>query len=374
MTRRKDPQPETEIPLAETVGEVVEPSTEESAAEEPVASPELVAPPPTAAPPPRRAGVLAPLLGGALAALGGFGLSHFNLLGLAAPDQSAELAALSASLTAAQADQTKALERITADVAALTDRLATVEAAPAPEMPDLSGLDTLDRRLAAIEAMPADAAGGNPALAAKVAELERRLAALPATEPGVEIQGQLDAALARLDAAETAAKTRATEAEAAAADARRTQSLDALTRAVTEGRPFAPELQALAEPALTSALGPFAETGAPTLAALQANFPEAARQAIRIARELSPEDGWSDRIVDFLAAQTGARPVTPRDGATPDAILSRAEFALSEGRVADALAELAPLEDAVKDPLATWVAAAANHVAATAALQTARGE
>ncbi|KAF0116872.1 MAG: hypothetical protein FD150_208 [Rhodobacteraceae bacterium] len=375
MTRRKDPQPETETPLAdEVIAEVIEPTVEANAADEPVSSPDPVAPPPTPTSPPRRSGVFAPLLGGALAALGGFALSHFNVFGLVAPDQSGELAALSASLTAAQADQKTALNQVTGEVAALSDRLANLEAAPAPGVPDLSGLDALDKRLAAIEAIPADATGANPALAAKVAELERRLTALPANEPSAEIQSQLDAALARLDAAESAAKTRAAEAEAAAADARRSQALDALSQAVTEGRPFAAELQTLADPALTSALGPIAEAGAPTLSSLQADFPDAARETLRVARELSPEDGWSNRLVDFLAAQTGARPVTPLEGTTPDAILSRAEFALSEGRVADALAELAPLEDAVKAPLDTWIAAATNHVAATAALQSARGE
>lgn len=381
MTRRKDPQPETDTPLVEPfvaepivaepiVAEVVEPAPPDSAAVDPVVSPAPVAPQATSRP--RNSGLFAPLLGGALAAMGGFALSHFNLLGLAAPDQSAQLAALSASITAAQADQTKALDGITGDLAALGNRMATLEAAPAPQMPDLSALDALDKRLAAIEAMPVDATGANPALAAKIAALEGRLAALPASEPGV--QKKLDEALARLDAAEAAAKTRAAEAEAAAAKARRSQALDALSRAVSDGRPFAQELQTLADPALSSALGPIADAGAPTLAALQADFPAASREALRIARAASSETGWSARLVDFLAAQTGARPLTPRDGTTPDAILSRAEFALSEGRVADALAELAPLQDAVKAPLASWIAAATNYATATAALKAARGE
>ncbi|MFN5995910.1 MAG: COG4223 family protein [Paracoccaceae bacterium] len=382
MTRRKDPQPETETPLAEPVvidepviAEQVEPATQDVVAEDPVASPSPVDPlPPPAPPPARSSGLLAPLFGGALAALGGFALSHFNLLGPAASDQGAELAAISAQITKAQEDQAKALDGITGNIAALSNRLDTLEAKPAPELPDLSGLDALDTRLAAIEAMPLDATGANPALAAKVAELERRLAALPATDTSAAVQNQLDEALARLDAAEAAAKTQVAEAEAAAAKSRRSQALDALSRAVIEGRPFAAELQALEDPALSSTLGPLAETGVPTLANLQAEFPDGAREALRLARDMNPEAGWTDRLVDFLAVQTGARSVTPRDGTTPDAILSRAEFALSEGRVADALVELAPLEDAVKAPLAAWVAAASNHVAAVAAVQAAGGE
>ena len=375
MTRPKDPQPETETPMAEAVAaEGVEPAALDDVPEDPVTSPPPVEPALTVAQPRRSSGLLAPLLGGALAALGGFAVSHFNLFGLTGADQSAELAALSDRITAVEADQAGALVGVTGDITALTGRLAALETAPALETPDLSGLDALDKRLAAIEAMPVSTTGANPALAAKIAEMERRLTALPATEPNTEVQAQLDAALARLDAAEADARAQAVGAEAVTADARRAQSLDALAKAVAEGRAFVTELQAVADPALSSALAPLAEAGAPTLAALQADFPEGAREALRIARETSTEDGWSDRLVDFLAAQTGARPVTPLEGTTPDAILSRAEFALSEGRVAEALAELAPLEDAVKAPLAPWSAAATNHVAATAALQAARGE
>ena len=383
MTRRKDPQPATGSTVAEPVAvavaaDTIEPAAQDSVAGGAVADPDPAAPSLPPAPPARRSGFLAPVLGGALAALGGFAVSQFDLLGLAAPDQRAELATLSASVAASEAQQAEALDRIKGELAALSDRIGTLETAPVSDRGDLSGLnsrlDALDRRLAAIEALPARPGGTDPALAAKVAELERRLAAVPAAGSSAEIQNRLDAALARLDAAETAARTRAAEAEAAAAAARRAESLDALARAVTDGRPFTPELQALADPALTSTLGPLAEAGVPTLATLQADFPAAAREALRVARASDAGGGWSERLVDFLAAQTGARPLTPRDGTSPGAILSRAEFALTEGRVADALAELAPLEDTVKAPLAGWVAAAANQVAAAAALKAARGE
>ena len=151
-------------------------------------------------------------------------------------------------------------------------------------------------------------------------------------------------------------------------------ALTTLSDAVATGQPFTTELQALADPVLTDALGSLAESGVPTLVSLQQSFPDAAREALRIARDLSTDTGWSDRLVDFLAAQTGARPLTPQDGETPEAMLSRAEYALSEGRVADALAELAPLDPAVKAPLDLWTAAAKAHLAAGAALQAARGE
>ncbi len=323
---------------------------------------------------PRRPGIIAPLLGGALAAIGGFALSQFNVLGLAPQDSSAELTTLSAEVADARTTQNATLETLGADIAALADRIAKLETAPAPQAPDLSRLDALDQRLATIEAMPTEGGASTAALTAKLAELEQKLATLPATGSDPALQQQLDDALARLTEAETAATTRATEAEAAATAAKRATALDALSTAIASGNPFTTELQALADPALAEALGSMAETGVPALATLQASFPDAARQALKIARDASTSDGLSDRLFDFLASQTGARSLTPLEGTTPDAILSRAEFALSEGRVADALAELQPLDAAIKAPLDGWRQQASTYLAATAALNAARGE
>lgn len=379
MTRRKDPQPESlspETPESEaTLSEaiVADPVTADPFVVE-VASAPQPEPLPDPVPPsaPRRPGILGPLLGGALAAIGGFALSHFNVLGFA-PD-SGVIPALTTQLDAATQQQAAATAKLGTDLTALTDRVAVLESAPAPEMPDLSRLDTLDQRLAAIEAMPADGNASTAALTAKIADLEQRLATPPINGSDPALEQKLDDALARLTEAESAASARASEAEAATLNAARAQALDALSSAVETGQTFTTELQALNDPALTEALSPFAETGAPTLAQLQTAFPDTARAALRTARDLNPKEGWGDRLVDFLAAQTGARPLTPQEGNTPDAILSRAEFALSEARVADALAELDALDPAVKPLLDPWIAQAKAHLAVAAALQAARGK
>lgn len=378
MTRRKDPQPEAETPqdtprdtpVAETV------------ASDPfvVTDPVDPAPPPPVEPPPppppqvivRRGSVMAPLIGGALAAIGGFALSHFDVLDLRPADSTAEVAGLTTQLTEVQT-RISSLESQSGDLATLSDRLAQLESAPAPQAPDLSRLDAFDQRLAAIEAMPTDGAASSAAVTAKLAELERRLAAVP-QGASPELQQQLDAALARLDEAEATATARADEAAAATAAAERTRALDALAAKLATGEPFGAELQALDDPTLAQALAPLSETGVPTLTQLQATFPDAAREALRIARETGADDGWTGRLVDFLASQTGARPLTPLEGDTPDAVLSRADFALSEGRVADAVSELQPLDPAVKGALDPWLAQAQAHLSAAAALQSARGE
>jgi hypothetical protein len=378
MTRRKDPKPdtvdaETTVTGVESLATVAEPI---AVAADPVGDPEPAEPPPAPMPPaaPQRSSMLGPLLGGALAALGGFGLSHFNLLGLATPGQSIEVAGLTRQLEEALSRQALAADEMRGQIASTTTRVATLEAAPVPEVPDLSRLDDLDRRLAVIEALPAEGGASTAALAAKLAELERRMTALPTTGAAPELQAELDAALARLNAAEAAATARATEAEAAALAARREKALDGLAEAVATGGPFVAALQALDDPELSAVLAPMAEAGVPTLAKLRADFPDAAREVLRTAREISTEDGWGDRLVDFLAMQTEARSLTPREGDDPDAVLARAEFALSKARVADALAELEPLDPALKPPLEPWITDATAHLAAETALQAARGK
>jgi hypothetical protein len=377
MSRRKDLQPEAPSDAAQVTG----PATTGTPVDEPVATQPFVAevdtppaphvedaprPLPHTPPPPSpgRPGVFAPLLGGALAAIGGFALSHFNLLGLANPAAPVDLAPLVAQIDAAKTAQAAAVD-------ALATRVDALESAPAP---DLARLDTLEQRLAAIEAMPSDGSASTATLTAKVTDLEQRFAALPTGGADPALQQKLDDALARLGKAEAEATSRVAKAEDVAAKAARDTALTALSDAIATGQPFATELQALSDPKLSETLGPLAVSGVPTLATLQATFPDAARAALAVARDLSVDTGWSDRLVDFLAAQTGARPVTPQQGDAPDAVLSRAEFALSEGRVDDALTELAPLDPAVMSPLDAWIAQAKAHVAASVALQSARGE
>lgn len=372
MARRKDPLTEAEGDRPEgtapesTAAAPAHPIPEDALAAElapPNDAPEPAPPPPPPPPPAevrrRGPGIFGPLLGGALAALGGFALSHYNVLGFApAPAPAVDLA----PLTRTDEVQAAALAALRSEVEALAGRLSSVEAAPEAQ-PDTARLDALDQRLAAIEALPEGGDASTAALAARLAALERELAAAP---PAVD-QAEVDAALARLAEAEAEAARRADEAAAAAEAAAQRTRLDQLREAVASGAGFQAELAALDDPDLTAALAPHAD-GIATLAALQANFPEAAREALQLARANATEDGWGARLTDFLAAQTGARSLTPREGSDPDAILSRAEFALSEGRVADALAEVMALEEPIRAPFADWIARAEARLAVTAAL------
>jgi hypothetical protein len=61
--------------------------------------------------------------------------------------------------------------------------------------------------------------------------------------------------------------------------------------------------------------------------------------------------------------------LTPQEGTTPEAILSRADFAVTEGRLADALAEIATLPPDIQAVFADWTAKANARLAVDTALE-----
>jgi hypothetical protein len=369
MARRKDALSEdaTQVEVTDPVSEVSVPEAAIVASESAPTPEPPVDPDPSVQPAPvsrtRRSGILGPLLGGALAATGGFALSHFNVFGLVAPDQSAIVTGLNDRVAALEVSvgDSATTDALRAEIGTISARVEALEAVPPATVPDLSALE---ERLAAIESLPTGADASTAALAAKLAELERRLADQPA---GVD-QAEVNAALERLAAAEAEAQARADEAAAAAEIALRAEAMGRLRDAVAAGSGFETELAAVGDADLQAALAPHA-AGVATLETLQADFPEAARLALQLDRAAAEGDGWGARFVDFLAAQTGARSLTPQDGEDADAVLSRAEFALAEGRLADAVAEVKALDPTLQAPFADWLARADARLAVTAALE-----
>jgi hypothetical protein len=373
MTRRKQPVPDSPEAVAADPDPVVAEAVPEPRPHSEPSEPTIPSP---AAP---RQTIVWPLLGGALAAICGFGLSHFNVLALKTapqvPDPSATVAALTdgqARIEDANAATAAGLVQMTAKIAGLSQRIAALEDAPTPPAPDApaltSGLADLDRRLAAIEALPPDASASSAALAAKLAALESTVATMPTAGSGsVEVEGLT----ARVTALETTATAQRQAEDAAKAAAARAQALAKLADAVASGAGFADALAAVPDPDLLTALGPYVAGVAP-LADLQASYPDAARSALQLARNANEAQGWTDRLLGFLAAQTEARPLTPQDGPAPEAILSRAEFALGEGRLDATLAELGTLPPPIRAPLEPWIAQATARVAVDAAMAQVR--
>ena len=318
--------------------------------------------------PPRKGGWLGPIVGGVIAAGAGYGLAQYVPNGWPLQDTSA----LQAALTAQQ-QETAALKT---QLAELETGLAAQEV---PATPDLAPLDAriaaLESRLTAIEALPTDGSGASSAaLAAQdaaIKQLQTQLQALQTAAPTVDTA----AAEALLkDAQDAAAKIKA-DAEAVAKAAEARAALGRLQAALDSGSAYAAALPALGQ--VPEILTNNAETGLPTLAALQDSFPDAARAALEAALRANMGESWSDRATSFLRTQTGARSIDPREGSDPDAILSRAEAALRSGDVKAALTEIAALPAPAQAEMAAWQAQAEKRQAgidAVAGLAAAIGE
>ena len=314
----------------------------------------------------KRGGVLPMILAGALVAAAGFAAGASDLLPLRAsppPD-------------------------LSGDVAALADRVGKVEtglgSAAAPQGPDLGPLTA---RLDKIETTLADLATRQGALDDRLAALDSRIgdiALSPVSEDTSKaVAAAVEAELSGLRAAVAAEREEveqmlasAREIEAnAAGQARQAEAKAAIARLVAgidRGDDLQAELTALGGLGVTvpDALAEAAR-GVATLSALQADFPDAARAALAEART---SDGAEGGVATWLQRQLGARSVTPRDGGDADAILSRAEAALTQGQLDRALQEIDALPDAAKAPLADWQAAAAARLAATQAVDAMAAE
>jgi len=325
-------------------------------AEKSVTPPKDVAKPTPATPPkaePEKSGsVFWPLLiGGALAAVLGFLASEMNLLGT-------------------RGDNSELRATVTKQQAQIAELQNAETQMPEIEMPDVDGLKSeisalsetvsgMETRLTEVEKRPIT--GGSSTAA--VAAYERELAALQASveKQRSEIEGLIDNALS---------------VEEATADAARNATLQgALTRitaAINGGKPFASalaDLQANGLNDIPAALTETSENGVVTLINLQPRFPDAARAALSDARASGSDETTGGGVGGFLRRQLGARSVAPREGTDPDAVLSRAEAAVRDGRLTDALAELDTLPEISQSAMEDWLADARARQSAEAAAE-----
>ena len=258
-------------------------------------------------------------------------------------------------------------------LAALEDRLAALE----ESLQEVDGvdLDAFDQRLqslaARIEAAESDAPGPD------LGPLERALDDLSARLTDFDdsreediraavseaLEGERAAQEARAQALDDAADALASEQARLAAR----MALTELSIAAESGAPAPDALSRIGAVAETpAAMDAFAD-GLPTLAELQADFPEAARRAL-IAAPVRQDAPLSDRVSGFLRSQVGARSLAPRAGSDPDAVLSRAEAAVRDGRLSVALEEIDALPPAAAAELSDWRARAEQRVNALEAL------
>lgn len=249
--------------------------------------------------------------------------------------------------------------------------LAGVEAGAAARVAEVrSELDALRGQVTELERQPnADGTLSPTALAAYEADIAALRDEIAAQEQRMQALAA-DAAAQLEETREQAEQIEQTAAGAANAAAARA-ALAQIRAAVESGAPFdsaLPDLRAATgdiPPALTRA----AADGVPTLDDLQAVFPDAARQALSVARAEGVAGEDEGGIGSFLREQFNVRSVEPRDGESADAILSRAEAALRGGRLTDALAELAALPEVARAELSEWMGMATVRADVVSALE-----
>jgi hypothetical protein len=217
------------------------------------------------------------------------------------------------------------------------DRMGGPKAAPAPA-PAFTAPPTMDPAPLAAPSLPLAGAPSDP----------------PVTSSGLQ---DLEARVAGLEDGQRRTLSAAGAALAAAA----------LGEAAQTSRPFTAELAALEQVMPLSpdvrALRPLAETGAPSRAALAAEFSAAAARASVEARAPGEGANFGDRILHALSRVVTVRRVGSTTGNSPDAILARAERQAAEGDLAGALNTLRALPPRAADAMGAWRIRAEQRVA-----------
>ena len=350
---------------------------------------------PTIVQPPRRSGFFPMLLGGVIAAGLGAGalfvsdragwidLGGTDISGLQSSvvEQDGRIAALSDELAQAKA-RIAELSQAKPDLSGVRAEIADLAATVARQAESLAArIDATDKRLSGLETQPIPKA---ELPAEVVAAYERKLSeiasavdeqfrAMQAAQDTklAAIESRLTGKLTEIEAAQAAASQAELDAQKAAKAAEIRASLAEIDIALDAGVGFAEPLNRLATIAgitAPEALASVAENGAPSLAALQSSYDDAARAALVASTKAAVQDGSVDRMTAFLRTQLGARSLEPREGDDPDAILSRAEAALGKGDLDTTLAEIAKLPQVGQAEMADWVAQAQSRRAAKAAL------
>lgn len=387
------PEAESESKTGAAAAEPEPEAAPEAPAKEGAAGPvPPIAPPPAPESPRRSGGALGAILGGVVAAAIGFGLAQLVPQGwpfgpsvqvtdsLSQRLDTAE-AALSALKTqvAALDKSVKATEEQAASAAGLGAKISAAQAQVAALKTELqkgqNGLDqslkSLEGRVAALEKMPQASGTGAPASAASSAPAAGApdAAALASLSAQIEAQRKASADLAAqiksvgdkasagIAEAEKQAQQMKADAEATAKAALARAALTRVQTALDLGGSFAPALAELrAQGAkVPAALTNTAEAGVPTRADLLRAYPAAARAALDASIKATMGSGVMDRIGAFLKTQTGLRSLKPRQGSGPDAILSRVEADLRDGKLAEAVKETDALPVVGQSAMADWL-------------------
>ncbi len=289
----------------------------------------------------------------------------------------ADVAALIDELSVANAGPSEDLTKVRALVADLSDQAAALDRADLPtrltavetRLDGISGqLESLGTLAESADGLSEDAVAQIGKFAAMVDGLRSEIAGL--SERDADLAQKLDEVTARTERriTETEEELAATRVKAAA-DQKRAEIDVALTEmrnAIETGNaPFDDPLERLAarlDTPVLAKLEPFAASGIAEMADLRDSFGDAARNAIRADLTANAEEGSAaDRLGALIGSQVAGRSLTPQEGDSTDAILSRAEDLIRRDdpeALAGALTELRSLSPSAAAAMAGWKEAA----------------
>jgi hypothetical protein len=197
------------------------------------------------------------------------------------------------------------------------------------------------------------------------------------SDEGAARASRIDSVAADASRQNETARSQAAQAEAQAEPKVGAATVEAdlaqVRAALAAGLPFDAATERLAGQSSVSIPEPLlavAEGGVTPLPALRDNFPDAAHAAIQASIMASAGDGVFARSRAFLEAQVASRSLTPQDGMTPDAVLSRMEDRLRHDDLAGALQEAGQLPTEAAAAMSGWLGAAQSRLDAEAALAT----
>lgn len=228
-----------------------------------------------------------------------------------------------------------------------------------------------EARLLTLEKRPLAEAGGITGDAAKAYERElRTMRDLLETQRSdieklaAEATARIEGVAQQAEAAEDAADTTAKETTVMVAVSRLQMALD-------HGVAFPAQVAGLADVGVQvpEVLVSAAKAGVLSLESLQSSFPAAARAGLSASVKATAGDGAMAKIGSFFRSQVGARSLAPREGDDADAVLSRAEAALTAGDIAAAVELISALPEQGQAAMAEWVSGANARVEAVDALR-----
>lgn len=301
----------------------------------------------------RKGGFVPMLLGGAAAAVLGYGVAAYSSQAVWPFEASSD--------TGFEDEVRDALATQDGSLSDLGARIAELEGVEAPTV----DLGPIEEQVVSVQAVTSDLATRLDELAARIDTLERQPMEQAVSEEAIaayeralaDLQAEVEAQRAEVAQMAQEAIQAEGNAEEQAQLAASRAALAEITTALETGAGFTNAVSVLSNNGVTvpEALSAHAESGIPTLSGLIEGFPDAARAALREARSVETDSAeGTNRIATFFANQLGARSVAPRDGDDPDAVLSRVEAAVKSGDLGTALSELSALPDVAQSAIAAW--------------------